>query len=329
MSLVIVQPAGNPEGRKNYSKTVENPIPLVTTNQHLNASDQAQLEKLHPSGAVPVWGTTPGERGQMETRWNRISSGDTVLFTGKNKVFKIALVTHKFRSQSLADSLWDRKTTANGSKASWEFMYAFNQPVDADIPYDDLKQALDGLALPTREFAVLSQQQSDPILDFLEAADAAPPPTPSGDATQTVIKEFEAMESEYVGKRRAEQQYLRQFLLPGVQGECLLCGRIFSRDFLVAAHIKKRSLCTDEEKADIPAIAMLACKFGCDELFERGMIVVTSQGRVNSTKRLTDGSARKYADEYMTGRAVRDWSTLTASFKYFAAHCAVWHKGWG
>lgn len=326
MPLVIVQPAGNPEGRRNYSKTVENPIPLITTQQHLNASDQAQLQKLHPSGAVPVWGTTPGERGQMETRWNRIASGDTVLFTGKNKVFKIARVTHKFRSQSLADSLWARKTTANGSQASWEFMYAFNQPVDANIPYDDLKKALNGLALPTREFAVLSQQQSDPILDFLQAADAAPPPTPSGDATQTVVKEFEVMESEYVGKRRAEQQYLRQFLLPGVEGECLLCGRTFSRDLLVAAHIKKRSLCTPEEKADIPSVAMLACKFGCDELYERGMITVNPQGKVIQTKRLTDESAGKYAEQYLVGRSVAGWSGLTASHNYFGAHRSLWSE---
>lgn len=325
MPLVIVQPAGNPEGRKNYSKTVESPIPLSTTQQHLHASDQAQLQKLHPSGAVPVWGTTPGERGQMESRWNRIASGDTVLFTGKSKVFKIARVTHKFRSKSLADSLWDRKTTANGSQASWEFMYAFNQPVDADIPYDDLKKALDGLALPTREFAVLSQQQSNPILDFLEAADAAPPPTPSEDATKTVIKEFEAMESEYVGKRRAEQQYLRQYLLPGVKGQCLLCGRTFSRDFLVAAHIKKRSLCTPEEKADIPAIAMLACRFGCDELYERGMIAVSQQGKVVTTKRLKDESACEYANQYNADRSISNWPTLTNSYKYFEAHRSLWH----
>jgi predicted restriction endonuclease len=128
------------------------------------------------------------------------------------------------------------------------------------------------------------------------------------------------MESEYVGKRRTEQQYLRQYLLPGVKGECLLCGRTFSRDFLVAAHIKKRSLCTLEEKADIKSIAMLACKFGCDELFERGMIGVTPEGKVTDTKRLTDETARTYMMQHLVGRSVNNWSSLSASHQYFQHH---------
>ncbi|MHA7278887.1 hypothetical protein ACX80H_03950 [Arthrobacter sp. MDT2-2] len=326
MPLVIVQPAGNREGKRNYAKTVESPISLTATQQHLSAGDQEQLAILHPSGAVPVWGTTRGERGQMESRWNRITAGDVVLFTGGNRVFKTARVTHKFRSQSLADSLWERKTTANGDKASWEFMYSFNQPEDADVSYDDLKEVLGELPLPTREFSVLTSQQSDPILNYLEDHGATPPPEPTPAATQTVLKEFEAMESEYIGKRRTEQQYLRQYLLPGVEGDCLLCGRTFSRDFLVAAHIKKRSLCTPQEKADIPAVAMLACRFGCDELYERGMIVVSSQGKVAGTKRLTDDSARTYANNHAVGRTIKSWSSLAASHDYFEAHRSSWAK---
>lgn len=323
---MIVQPAGNREGRRNYAKTVESPISLSAAQEHLSPSDREQLTILHPSGAVPVWGTTRGERGQMESRWNRITAGDVVLFTGGNRVFKIARVTHKFRSQSLADSLWEKKTTANGDKASWEFMYSFNQPEDADVSYDDLKEVLGELPLPTREFSVLSSQQSNPILNYLKDHGATPPPEPSPAATQTVLKEFEAMESEYIGKRRAEQQYLRQYLLPGVEGDCLLCGRTFSRDFLVGAHIKKRSLCTPEEKADIPAVAMLACRFGCDELYERGMVVVTTQGRVVATKRLTDTTARTYANQYIAGRTVAGWSSLVASREYFDAHHSYWTR---
>ena len=88
MTLVIVQPARNPEGMRNYAKTVDSPISLQQTAQHLDAQDQTVLAKFHPSGAVPVWGTTRGERGQMETRWDRITSGDVVLFTEKTKCTK-------------------------------------------------------------------------------------------------------------------------------------------------------------------------------------------------------------------------------------------------
>lgn len=327
MTLVIVQPARNPEGIRNYAKTVDSPISLQQTAQHLSAQDQAVLEQFHPSGAVPVWGTTRGERGQMETRWARIASGDVVLFTGKNEVYKVARVTHAFRSASLADQLWEPKTTANGHRASWEFMYAFNQPVDVSIPYDPIKALLEqhGLGFPTREFSVLSQEQSDLILGYLEENATEPPAQPSPGATREMVKKFDQLEKEYTAQRRAEQDYLRQYLLSGSSGECLLCGRAFSKDFLVAAHIKKRSKCSDAEKVDIPAIAMLACKFGCDELFERGMIIVSAQGKISHTHRLIDSTARLYVNEHLKGRSIASWDGVASSHQYFEYHHELWN----
>lgn len=327
MPRVIVQPARNAESAKNYAKTVEQPISLSMTNKHLDAQDQSELTRLHPSGGVPVWGTTGGEKGQMETKWNRISTGDVVLFTGRNEVFKVATVTHKFRSATLADELWEKKVTANNHTASWEFMYAFNQPVDVRISYDRIIQALDGLPFPTREFSVLNEDQSNRILSYLESASSTPPPLPSSAATRRVVREFDEMESEYLAKRRLEQSYLRQYLLSGAESQCWLCGRTFSAEFLVAAHIKKRSQCTPDEKADIPAIAMLACKFGCDELYERGMVVVGQHGKIAAVKRLTDPSARAYVEGHLKGRSIANWGDRAPSHRYFSDHKEFWTKG--
>ena len=33
--------------------------------------------------------------------------------------------------------------------------------------------------------------------------------------------------------------------------------------FLVAAHVKKRFLCSDDERRDLRHVAVLACTFGC------------------------------------------------------------------
>ena len=60
---------------------------------------------------------------------------------------------------------------------------------------------------------------------------------------------------------RAEQRELRKRLLS--RGKtCAICGDNFQENLLVAAHIKKRSECTDKEKGDLNNIAMLACKLG-------------------------------------------------------------------
>ncbi|WP_181035099.1 hypothetical protein [Arthrobacter sp. B0490] len=324
MSLVIVQPARNAVARKNYARTVDNPVSLTETASYLAPEDQQQLTGLHPSGTVPLWGTTAGERGQLKTRWDRISSGDTILFTGDSEVFKVGRVTHKFRSAGLADTLWAPKTTANGHSASWEYMYAFNQPMDITIPYTRIDQALRDLPFPTREFSVLTPAQSDRILEYLQMSGQEPPPPPTPASSQQMTWTSEEFDVSYLTRRRTEQAYLRQFLLKGGSGQCALCGRDFSKDFLVAAHIKKRSLCTDQEKADIPAVAMLACRFGCDELFERGMIVVAPDGRIKKTRRLSDEEARRYFTDYLRGRMIAKWDQRTSSHTYFTAHREHW-----
>lgn len=78
---------------------------------------------------------------------------------------------------------------------------------------------------------------------------------------------------------RAEQAELRKRLLSH-HHRCALCGRLLPPEFLVAAHIKKRSLCTDSERRDLDNIAMLACSFGCDIGYELGVLVVNGYGKV-------------------------------------------------
>lgn len=74
---------------------------------------------------------------------------------------------------------------------------------------------------------------------------------------------------------RKEQTALRRELLQGrSEAPCVICGEVYPEDMLWAAHIKKRTMCSQEEKGDIPNIAALMCKFGCDDLFEKGYIAV-------------------------------------------------------
>lgn len=48
---------------------------------------------------------------------------------------------------------------------------------------------------------------------------------------------------------------------------------------LVAAHIKPRAECTDAERRDFPNNALPMCLFGCDALFERGLVLV-NKGKI-------------------------------------------------
>jgi hypothetical protein len=81
-----------------------------------------------------------------------------------------------------------------------------------------------------------------------------------------------------IGFGRGEQNLLRRILLSNSKNsECELCGMNYPETFLVAAHIKKRAKCNNSERLDFQNIAMLACIFGCDALYEKGFITVRDQ----------------------------------------------------
>jgi hypothetical protein len=79
---------------------------------------------------------------------------------------------------------------------------------------------------------------------------------------------------------RTDQTDLRQRLLGAKTiATCDLCQQDFPRALLVAAHIKRRSECTETERR-CRNIAMLACLFGCDKLYEDGYLCVDESGEI-------------------------------------------------
>ena len=91
-----------------------------------------------------------------------------------------------------------------------------------------------------------------------------------------------------IGQVRIEQGLIRKFLIETSQREdeeqkssckCMICNRYFPIELLVAAHVKKRSHCSNREKSDIKNIAMLQCS-SCDKLFEHGYIFVSCNGTI-------------------------------------------------
>ncbi len=94
---------------------------------------------------------------------------------------------------------------------------------------------------------------------------------------------FGVLDSVASVKVRKEQAQLRTLLAGNrEQAACALCGHEYPMGFLVAAHVKKRSICSDDERRDLPHVAMLACVFGCDALYEAGWITVGPDGRVQT-----------------------------------------------
>ena len=92
----------------------------------------------------------------------------------------------------------------------------------------------------------------------------------------------EGTDSDVQSNRRREQEILRRWLFEGkIIDNCAICGNDFSKDSLVAAHKKPRSECSFNERVD-PYVVMPLCKFGCDYLYEIGLIRVCGGTVVSS-----------------------------------------------
>lgn len=129
-------------------------------------------------------------------------------------------------------------------------------------------------------------------------------------------------------KVRLEQGRLRGLLARGrATARCALCGDPFPLAFLVAAHIKKRASCTDDERRDLHNIAMLACTFGCDALYESGWITVDHNGfvRTRPPDHAPEGAVRDRLSR-LSGRSSAAHSPSSAP--YFEWHRTTIFETW-
>lgn len=128
----------------------------------------------------------------------------------------------------------------------------------------------------------------------------------------------ENLDGETVANSRKEQAFLRSYLLRGKsQGECVLCGRAFPTELLVAAHIKTRAECSREEKLDFDNIAALMCVLGCDSLFEKGFVYVLD-GKVHANPRREGTPHLDKAIGQLAGRVVANWPNSSGYYKWHA-----------
>jgi hypothetical protein len=120
---------------------------------------------------------------------------------------------------------------------------------------------------------------------------------------------------------RVEQQFLREALFRGRKVEkCVLCGREFPVDLLRAAHVKRRADCSREEKLDYRNNVVPMCTFGCDELFERGYVIVREGHVARGTKAQMTPAVEEYLGRILDRPCLPFYRGSRA---YFEAHAGT------
>jgi len=291
MSRIILQPASNKDAQAHFADTIAKPVPVNLLQEFLSAEEIAQLNDIYPSGYCPTWGVTPS--GINQGKWNQISVGDTTLFSASGKIFASGVTTYKVHNSALAAKLWQYDPKGQ----TWEYIYFLDEIKQQHISYTAFNKVV-GYApnFIIQGFSVLDETKSKRLFEAFDLlSDVYLPPVTNTDFDAVTISLDNLSQTDGLIQttKRLEQARFRHFLFGHkTVGNCGICGESYPVSFLVTAHIKKRSHCTDQEKRDMHVV-MPMCKFGCDDLFENGYIgvddgAIIKLGKPLSTPTLTN-----------------------------------------
>lgn len=288
---VILQPCASKAAAEHYLDTISNSnITIESIKNCLSDKQIKALYEYYPDGKLMAWGIKTGSK----TGWDKVEEGDVVLFSAKKHVFASAVVGYKMHNRNLAQQLWGLDTDGN----PWEYMYFLSDLHNVEISYEDFNKCVGYKENNVIQgFTVLDDEKSLKFLlkyPFGNERFSHAEKDIDNDNAKALLDGVDGTDEESIVKIRKEQSILRQGLFKGRKtAKCAICGREFPVEMLCCSHIKKRCFCNEEERKDLNVVVSM-CKFGCDELFEKGFVGV-DDGRVVVLKY----SGNETVDDYL------------------------------
>ena len=292
MSKIILQPAGNPDAYEHYIESCSNPVSIERITSFVSQSESNILKNIYSQG-VYLWGVTPGKKLANKRKWDRIERGDIGLFSRSGFIFSSGVVTYKIHNKELSLDLWG----SDNEGETWEYIYFLDEIRKLEISYLEFNRAI-GYAdnFVIQGFNVLNHDKSLKLFESFDLRSNTHLPDIDEEEYEKASIELDELNKKVQTNVRLEQGYLRKKIFNyKTTSNCSICDKELNIEFLVCAHIKKRSKCDDNEKRNINNVTPM-CKFGCDELFERGYIVV-EEGKIKVMKNNNTDFVNNYLEK--------------------------------
>ncbi|AXG80267.1 hypothetical protein [Streptomyces paludis] len=134
---VLVSPSyGSSGAQRHWADTIDQEVPFAEPryDELLTPEQRERLAALHPEKKARFWGA----RARHEKKMADVTTGDIVLFTGRNQVLAVGEVGAVFRNGALADRLWKPES----HEKSWHIVYSLLDFAPSDISYLELNAAI-------------------------------------------------------------------------------------------------------------------------------------------------------------------------------------------
>ncbi len=320
---IALQPCGG-KLEEHYQITVVNKIKLKDIRSYLSVSIYSELRDIF-GDVLQVWGVKQAKRSS----WKKLRNGDTILFYMRRKFITKAVVQYKIHNENLAKFLWG----TDNDDTTWEYIYFLNCVEPMHISLEEFNRISGYKFKQVQGFQICEQTKAAAITSALNLPVNSNITHSKKDILAEIdrlmhkeklkAKKNKLLENERLDiltnkLMRKEQGYFRSLHFGNNKtAQCAICGYEYPIELLIAAHIKKRSLCTREEMRDLDHITVPMCKFGCDDLYERGYIYVKN-GIVQQN---TNKENYKFTNSYVTKIVGRECSFYNENTKkYFLDH---------
>lgn len=314
MSKLVLQPAVGRPAPDNVKKSLASHLDLAVL--PLSAAERESLLIAAGEGDVFAWGC------KHEIAWRHMEPGDLTLFMTESGTIRYkGVIIGTLKSTTLAAAIWGK------ASEDFEFIYFLTGVEKCNFQRTEVNKKLQSTETPTADAwmsvrYVHDQAASDRVFQLVGKPNFSTDAT--GEPRDVVGLELaDAIDGKRLATFRKEHETLKNHLFKGkLAAQCAVCGESYPRQFLITAHLKKRSKCTAQERIN-PDVVLPMCTFGCDALYERGYLSLSSKtnlvlpttktANVNATvvhKRLLGliGLTSPYA---LAGRALFvDWHNL-------------------
>lgn len=247
-------------------------------------------------GFTNLWAATKDAQGHTQPSWDSLNQalpGDVVLHYISGYVVGNSRVAHKSgaATRPLAFETPERSGDI-GRELLLDQFTLFDIPVSLDEIPIELRRSPRGSGSPFTAEGIVQRGYLFPIehavasavfgaagltIEDNEAEDMAG----GAEATELYLT-IDETDGTAVVKYRREQSALRKRLFgSATQARCGICGRRYPVRYLHTAHVKPRSVCSEKERRDWKNVVIAACLFGCDALFEDGMLTVDTAGVIH------------------------------------------------